>query len=159
MPPLGNGPEGWIGSYMKVDRSETAMPLRLYKDGFDVWLAVTRGQVGSREHKEYEFEEEGFWDWSFQDLAVYETKAFFDFIYNETHRPISYMGFSQGTTQMFFAIGLEYEYYAERTNKVAQISPCTIPVANAFKMYDKEFIESLKEHNQFVVAGPNWEDD
>ena len=123
---MGAGPHHWLWAYYNMDPDNMALPLKLYQDGFDVWFPVARGQPGSRAHNEYTIRDKEFWDWSWYELGIYETKAYFDFIYNETKRPISYIGFSQGTSQMYVAIAEEYEFMKSRTNKVALFSPCSI---------------------------------
>lgn len=46
---------------------------------------------------------------------------------------VTYIGFSQGTAQMFYGLAtLEEEYFASRVNRFIALAPCVIPV-NYFK--------------------------
>ena len=48
-----------------------------------------------------------------------DTKAQYEYIYEQTQQPISYIGYSMGTTQMFGAMIADYDYFSQHANKVA----------------------------------------
>ena len=60
---------------------------------------------------------------------------------------------------MYVALAEEYEFMKSRTNKVALFSPCSVPDPEQFSYIKKEFVEALSEYNQFVLGGPNWNED
>lgn len=77
--------------------------------GYDVWLGNNRGNTYARSHKVYDPDQDKeFWDFSFQDMAMYDLPALFQFIQNRTQMPkIHYIGHSQGSIQMFAALSLQ----------------------------------------------------
>lgn len=73
--------------------------------GYDVWLGNNRGNRFSREHISLKPWEKAFWAWSFQQMAQYDVPAAFKKIRETTGaQKITYVGHSQGTTQMFAAL-------------------------------------------------------
>jgi pimeloyl-ACP methyl ester carboxylesterase len=73
--------------------------------GYDVWLGNNRGNRFSREHVSLKPWEKAFWAWSFQQMAQYDQPANFRKIRQITGaQKITYVGHSQGTTQMFAAL-------------------------------------------------------
>lgn len=50
-------------------------PLRLFDDGFDVYLASNRGTKYCQTHTEYTIADEQFWDWSWSDMGLYDDIA------------------------------------------------------------------------------------
>ena len=56
-----------------------------------------------------------FWDFSFQDLGLFDQPALHDFILNKTKvQKLTYIGHSQGTSQMFAALSLMPEFFKDR---------------------------------------------
>jgi lysosomal acid lipase/cholesteryl ester hydrolase len=83
--------------------------------GFDVWLPDSRGNTYSREHVNYTVNDKEFWDFTFEDLGVYDQPAYLDYVSMVTgFEKVHFMGHSQGGTQMWAALTLDPEYYAGR---------------------------------------------
>jgi len=45
----------WLGMYFGDDPTKDAMPLQMYKDGYDVYLSLSRGTGESREKEGCEY--------------------------------------------------------------------------------------------------------
>ena len=59
------------------------MALKLHSMGYDIWLGNTRGNKYSRLHKKLDPDAEindGFWNFSFQEMGQYDLPAIFEFI-------------------------------------------------------------------------------
>ena len=74
--------------------------------GYDVWLTNSRGNKYSRINNNITPNHVEFWDFSFQEMGKYDVKANIDFVLRITNQPkLTYVGHSQGTSQMFAALG------------------------------------------------------
>ncbi|KAK0588707.1 hypothetical protein LWI29_004452 [Acer saccharum] len=76
---------------------DQALAFVLADNGFDVWLANTRGTKYSRGHAYLSGNDLGYWGWSWDELVTYELPAMFRYVYNETGQKLHYVGHSQGT--------------------------------------------------------------
>ncbi|KAL5794190.1 hypothetical protein ACOSP7_002784 [Xanthoceras sorbifolium] len=72
---------------------DQALAFVLADNGFDVWLANTRGTKYSHGHTS----PSGYWDWSWDELVTFELPAMFQYVYNKTGQKLHYVGHSQGT--------------------------------------------------------------
>ncbi|OIW14448.1 hypothetical protein TanjilG_15361 [Lupinus angustifolius] len=76
---------------------EQDLPLILADNGFDVWIANTRGTRYSRRHISLDPSNPAFWNWSWDELVAYDLPAVFDYVFKETGQKINYVGHSLGT--------------------------------------------------------------
>lgn len=91
--------DSWI-----INSDENSPALFLARMGYDVWLGNNRGNKYCKTHKRNELDEK-FWDFSFQQMGRYDLPAIIAKILHETGKTrISYVGHSQGTSQMFAAL-------------------------------------------------------
>ena len=79
------------------------------KNGYDVWLGNNRGTTHSRAHVRLDPDkDQDYWDFSFIELGQYDVPAMVKYVLNVTeNQNLSYIGHSQGTTQMFYALTLD----------------------------------------------------
>ena len=136
------------------------MVLHLFDDGFDVWLAANRGTKYCWEHVSLSYYQPEYWAWSWAEMGIYDDVANIKTIKEITGKPkVSYIGMSQGTVQMFYALShLEDSFMADNLFTFAALSPCTI---SARELTDAEFTESIFQFNDFGIyslGGPNWEE-
>ncbi|XP_062151613.1 triacylglycerol lipase 2-like isoform X1 [Alnus glutinosa] len=76
---------------------EQNLPMILADNGFDVWIANTRGTRFSRRHTSLDPSQPAFWDWTWDELVSFDLPAIFDFVYGQTGQKIDYVGHSLGT--------------------------------------------------------------
>uniref|UniRef100_T1KPH7 Partial AB-hydrolase lipase domain-containing protein n=1 Tax=Tetranychus urticae TaxID=32264 RepID=T1KPH7_TETUR len=76
---------------------------------FDVWVANNRGTSYSMNHTRLDpYTDAKFWDYSFADMGEYDLPAMVDYVIAKTeHDKIVYIGYSQGTQQMFTKLALD----------------------------------------------------
>ena len=79
--------------------------------GLDVWLANSRGNMYSNDHKHYNDQKNNsehkraYWNFSWAEIGRYDMPAVINTVLRETQQEkIAYVGYSQGTIQMFYAL-------------------------------------------------------
>lgn len=90
---VNNGP-GLAPAYLLADKC------------YDVWLGNTRGSKYSRSHRTLNPDKDKeFWEFSFVEMGRYDITAAVDYVLGQTKaEKLTYMGHSQGTTQMFLSL-------------------------------------------------------
>ena len=131
--------------------------------GYDVWMANSRGNTYSREHESMSGWNPlhlKYWDFSFEDMALYDLPATIDYILGETNNhQIHYVGHSQGTLIMFMAMD---EYGIDFQDKIASFSAiapiafminATSPLANFAR---GSLASTLCYTNVYAVVGQKY---
>jgi pimeloyl-ACP methyl ester carboxylesterase len=78
--------------------------------GYDVWLGNNRGNTWSREHLDYTTDDDEFWDFTWEDMGLYDVPAEINYVLDASGRStLSYVGHSEGTTQAFVAFSKNQE--------------------------------------------------
>lgn len=85
-----------------VNDEDLAPGFYLANQGYDVWLGNSRGNRYS--NKKMSPSPINFWDFTFNEMAIYDLPAAFRYIKAATNRKIHYIGHSQGTLIMFIAL-------------------------------------------------------
>uniref|UniRef100_T1GBG6 Lipase n=1 Tax=Megaselia scalaris TaxID=36166 RepID=T1GBG6_MEGSC len=125
---------GIIGSsdHYVITGPKQGLVFQLYDQGYDVWLANTRGNTYTKKHKSLSTSSQEFWNYTFHELAIYDLPATIDHVLETTKKDkIHYIGHSQGTTVFFVLLSERPEY-----NKIIQSAVLLAPVA---------FMGSLRE--------------
>ncbi|TMW62935.1 hypothetical protein Poli38472_005553 [Pythium oligandrum] len=86
-------------SFTYVNNFRTqSLAFMLADAGYDVWLGNNRGTVWSNEHLDLSTSDPQYWDFSWEQMADYDTPAMLEYVLAQTKRPmISYIGHSEGT--------------------------------------------------------------
>ncbi|KAL8199501.1 hypothetical protein R6Q57_013069 [Mikania cordata] len=80
-----------------LNSPEESLALILADNGFDVWIANTRGTSFSRRHVSLDPDTPEFWDWTWDEIAAHDLPAVIGFIFQQTGQRIHYVGHSLGT--------------------------------------------------------------
>jgi len=94
--------------------------------GFNVFLGNNRGSLYSRGHNTLDPKKNAkeYFDYSFYELGAFDLPAMVDKIYKLTWKSkISYLGHSQGTTQMFSALAENKNDFRSKISAFAAIAP------------------------------------
>ncbi|XP_031342203.1 gastric triacylglycerol lipase-like [Photinus pyralis] len=127
----------------------------LADEGYDVWLANTRGTRWSKRHKFLDAvqNEKEFFDYSFHEVGLYDITANIDYILKRTNfKKLFYVGHSQGTTS-FFAMAATKPQYNDRIILMIALAPVAYvfnvqnPVVTFVKHHLPE-IQKLAEKNR-----------
>ena len=94
-----------------------ALAYYLADAGYDVWLGNVRGNKHSMKHKNLSTESPEFWNFSFNEIGIYDLPAMIDYMLHTTKSSkIFYVGHSQGGTSFIVCMSTLPEY----NNKIAQ---------------------------------------
>eukprot|EP01016_Furgasonia_blochmanni_P025472 TRINITY_DN27347_c0_g1_i1.p1 TRINITY_DN27347_c0_g1~~TRINITY_DN27347_c0_g1_i1.p1 ORF type:complete len:268 (+),score=55.50 TRINITY_DN27347_c0_g1_i1:64-867(+) len=119
-------------------------------------------------------QDKAFWDFSFQQMGQFDLPAMFQYISNITHRErISYVGVSQGATQMFAALADRVPGVVSRIEVFIALAPAVflkhiqaplhwlIAKSNAYKLagifQGPEIKAALGERGGLAVVVPGWD--
>ena len=136
--------------------SDKANALTLARAGYDVWLGNNRGNKYSNTHKTLTTKDAAYWDYYQQDMAEKDLPAFIDFVTETTGlEKISYIGHSEGTTQMFMGASLNPDYFKEKINLFIALAPVA-STANISSPIAKMLSPHIKLLEAVIVKGLNY---
>ena len=107
-------------------------PIKLLDEGHDVWYIYSRGTTYSEKNDSNTVYDAGFWDYTFEDLGVYDIKASVDFVQTKTGKKPGIIANQTGATLVFAGLASDYDWYKEHVYKVAMVQPCTILSPDVF---------------------------
>ncbi|CAO3599149.1 unnamed protein product [Absidia cylindrospora] len=120
------------------------LPLLLTSLGYDVWLGNARGNKYSQEHLKLSANDVPFWNFSLNELAMYDLPDTVDYILETTGRKdLTYIGFSQGTALGFSSLSVNHELN-KKINLFIALAPATTPIGLHHPLIDS-----------FVKAAPS----
>jgi pimeloyl-ACP methyl ester carboxylesterase len=91
--------------------------------GFDVWFGNSRGSKYSLSHVNMTTKNAAFWAFSWQEMGQYDIPAEIDYVLETTGaQTLTYIGHSQGTTQMY-ALLSEYPEFSSKLNLYVGLGP------------------------------------
>ena len=96
VPPMGSTPHSWVMNYVLNSHPTLANPVffNLYDQGHPLYLLYVRGLTYSQENDSYSALDEAFWNFSWQDIGMYDVPAAMQVIENETSKTVGLLGFS-----------------------------------------------------------------
>ncbi|MED6173710.1 sphingosine N-acyltransferase subunit lip1 [Stylosanthes scabra] len=104
-----------------LNTPEQSLGYILADQGFDVWVGNARGTRWSHGHTSYSEKNKKFWDWSWQELALYDVAEMVNYIYSVTNSKLFIVGHSQGTIISFAAF--TQPDIVEKVEAAALLSP------------------------------------
>ena len=146
----------WIMNY-----ADKAPAFSLVREGYDVWLGNQRGTKHSMEHKTLSNKDKKYWEFSWTEMGKYDAPAQIDYVRKHTgQKKVSYIGHSQGTSQMFYALSAFPDFWESRLNLFVALAPVTALshcTAALFK-YGSRIIGPLQEAfniaHVYSILGP-----
>lgn len=86
-------------------------------------MGNSRGTTQSRAHVNLTTDDPLFWNFSFNEIGLYDLPAIIDYILNETgEKKLNYIGHSQGTSILFVLLS-ERPEYNDKINKFIAYAP------------------------------------
>ncbi|KAG0291120.1 cholesterol esterase, partial [Dissophora globulifera] len=99
----------------------------LAEAGYDVWLGNARGNKYSLKHMFLKPHENKFWEFSMDELALFDMPDTVDYILARTGAPsLVYIGFSQGTAQAFASLSIN-PALNDKISLFIALAPATTP--------------------------------
>jgi pimeloyl-ACP methyl ester carboxylesterase len=123
-----------------------SLGIMLVDAGYDLWLNNSRGNRFSRDHMALDVEKskEEYFSFSFQEMGQFDQPALWTYIMQKTGvEKITYIGHSQGTSQMFAALSENHQFFKDKLNLYIAIAPVV-----KLKFFGSKFI---REQSKTVV--------
>ena len=110
-------------------------------------MGNNRGTEYSQVHETLTVDDDEFWMYDWAEMGQYDTVANVSKVKELTNMDkILYLGYSQGTTQMFYGLSkFEEDFYADSLLKFAAFAPCI--------RFDNFADEKIWEHSVFKYEG------
>ena len=118
---LENSADDWV-----TNSPNLTTALHLADQGYDVWLGNSRGNKYSTGHTNPKITAAEYWNFSFQQMGKYDVPANIKYVLGVTGKAkLTYVGYSQGTTQMFAALTdpASTAYVNAKVNKFIAFAP------------------------------------
>ncbi|GAB1867614.1 Lipase 3 [Camponotus japonicus] len=142
-----------------------ALAYLLADQGYDVWLGNFRGNTYSRAHISLSPSNLTFWDFSFNEMGIYDLPAMFTYITNITSQSLhTYIGHSMGAAS-FYIMALERPEFARMVQKMISFAPAVFisHMKSPIKYFSKTFPLELYKlimrhffHNEFLPQNNFW---
>ncbi|XP_017777251.1 PREDICTED: uncharacterized protein LOC108563159 [Nicrophorus vespilloides] len=129
---------------------KSSMAMRLSDMGYDVWLGNTRGNFYTSSVNSEDKSEKSYWDFSLDDMAIYDLPPVFELIANVTEKPgeLIYVGHSAATTEaMIYSIRMKA--HAEQHIKAFIFVG---PVAYLDETWFMKIIRILMNHGVYTLG-------
>ncbi len=110
---------------MNSDPENNAPAFYFANQGFDVWLANSRGNKHSLGHIKYNSSvDAAYWQFSFEQMAQYDIPAAFRYVSGATRsNRIHFVGHSEGTAIMFAALSEKNEDIKRNLGRFVAMGP------------------------------------
>lgn len=110
-----------------LTEEERCLPFALVNEGFDVWLGNNRGNKYSKKSTRFSPTSSEFWNFSMDEFAFHDIPNTIDYILDTTSQSrLSYIGFSQGTTQAFATLSI-HPGLNQKVNVFIALAPAMSP--------------------------------
>eukprot|EP01012_Entosiphon_sulcatum_P020345 TRINITY_DN25319_c0_g1_i1.p1 TRINITY_DN25319_c0_g1~~TRINITY_DN25319_c0_g1_i1.p1 ORF type:complete len:464 (+),score=72.89 TRINITY_DN25319_c0_g1_i1:31-1422(+) len=138
--------EIWV---VQTDASH-CLAMLLADAGYDVWLGNSRGNKYSHKHVWYKATEDRFWDFSIDELAMFDMPAAVEYVLRCTgQQKLSIVGFSQGSAQVFAGLSVNHQL-CQRVNLFIGLAP-TATVKSFGKVFGEFLVDPLAFSSTLVL--------
>jgi pimeloyl-ACP methyl ester carboxylesterase len=95
-----------------------------------------------------------YWEFSFQEMSEFDLPAIFEFVLAKTGvQSLSYVGHSQGTTQLLAALCENPEFYRDKLNVAILLAP-VVTTHRCLAKLPHDIAESAFVFDQLTKLGP-----
>ncbi|XP_026322794.1 lipase 3-like [Hyposmocoma kahamanoa] len=89
---------------------EKSLPYYLSTLGYDVWFANARGNRYSQRHQNTMLNSTKYYDFSWQEIGLYDLPAIIDYVRRQTNEPLNFIGHSMGATALLVLLSSVPKY-------------------------------------------------
>ncbi|KAK1306174.1 Triacylglycerol lipase 2 [Acorus calamus] len=118
-----------------LNAPDESLAFILADNGYDVWIANTRGTKWSRGHVSLSTNDSAYWDWSWDELMAYDLPATLAYVHDQTAQKIHYVGHSLGTLIALASFSklqlLDIVRSAALLSPIAYLEDVSSPIAQA----------------------------
>ncbi|XP_058449730.1 lipase 3-like [Malaya genurostris] len=137
--------------------TNVSLAFQAFDEGFDVWLANSRGNMFSRAHRTLDPSEQDFWRFSFHEVGIYDLPAMIDYALNATGKnKLHFVGHSQGAVS-FLVMASTVPKYNAKIASAHLNAPVAFWSRNAipYNVLDSEVIPAIElmEEVGFLEVG------
>ncbi|WCJ37482.1 Triacylglycerol lipase 2 [Euphorbia peplus] len=133
---------------------EESLAFVLADNGFDVWIANTRGTKYSRAHTSLTPDDPAFWNWSWDELVAYDLPATVKYVNDQSGQKVHYVGHSLGTLMALAAVSkgevVSMLRSAVMLCPIAHVGQLTSPLARSAA--DNNVAETLHKWGYYEFA-------
>ena len=131
-----------MGAAPREDLNEVAAFFTLADEGYDVWLGNNRAtQYSNKNYRYPDADEHDDKDWYYNpesfvakystgwmDMGRYDVPAMLDKVTEVSgSEKVSWVGYSQGTSQMFYALATDEGKISDKLERAVMLAPCVVP--------------------------------
>ena len=111
-----------------ANKPSIAPAFQLARNGYDVWLGNNRGNMNSEDRKLWTTtitaDPQSYFNYSFQDLGQHDLPTQINFVWSFTGvEKLTYLGHSQGTSQMYYGLATNQDFFLKRVNLFVALAP------------------------------------
>ena len=95
--------------------------------GWDVWLGNKRGTRFSSKHDRLKINDPRYWNFDWSEMGVYDVPTNINKVLSVAtdYSKVNYIGYSQGTSQMFYSLSHKSDFLKEKLNMFSALAPCS----------------------------------
>lgn len=142
---------------------ERCLPFQLVERGYDVWLGNNRGNKYSKKSTKCSPLSIEFWDFSIDQFAFHDIPDSIEYVLEVTGQPsLSFVGFSQGTTQAFAALSI-HPFLNRRVDVFVALAPAMAPsalpnnIVNSLMKASPDFLFLLFGRRSILSSTTMWQ--
>jgi len=140
-----------------INPTNSALAFRLADLGYDVWMGNTRGNTYSRRHLLLQPDDSHFWQFSWDELGMYDVPAFIDYILAcSKWGKLTYIGHSLGTAEFFIAM-IQHPRLNDKIHKMMALAPISSkarlqsPVKLLFPLFKPAMTRGLEKFQKKAI--------
>jgi lysosomal acid lipase/cholesteryl ester hydrolase len=96
----------------------------LARAGYDVWLGNSRGNKYSKKHSNPKISHYDYWNFDWATMGEFDITAEIDYVLKVSkQQKLAYIGHSQGTSQMFYGLAKNEDFFDQRVSIFIALGP------------------------------------